>query len=76
LSRAIAVTNWDCGADAAGLDFTAMRRRIMIPTGIDDSSLRTDGPFAYRDLDECIDLIKEYVDLVQRFCVIGYMGHL
>ena len=41
-----------------------------------DSSLRTDGPFAYRDLDECLGLIAEYVEVVARFGVIGYMGHL
>lgn len=66
----------DCKPLADNFDFAAMRQRIMIPTGIDDSSLRTDGPFAYRDLDECIELIKDYVEPVQRFGVVGYMGHL
>jgi hypothetical protein len=44
--------------------------------GSDDSSLRTDGPFAYRDLEDCLELIKDYVKVVERFAVVGYMGHL
>lgn len=66
----------DCKALADQFDFAAMRERIMIPAGIHDSSLRTDGPFAYRDIDDCIALIADYVDPVARFSVIGYMGHL
>ena len=53
-----------------------LRQRILIPTGVADNSLRTDGPFAYRDFDECLALINEYVEPVTRFSVIGYMGHL
>ena len=66
----------DCKPLANEFDFAAMRRRIMIPTGVNDSSLRTDGPFAYRDLDECMSLIDGDVEQVTRFSVIGYMGHL
>lgn len=43
---------------------------------VENASLRTDGPFAYRDLDECMSLIQDYVEPVSRFSVIGYMGHL
>ncbi len=66
----------DCKPLADRFDFAAMRKRILIPTGVSDSSLRTDGPFAYRDLDECMALIDDYVEPVMRFGVIGYMGHL
>lgn len=66
----------DCKPLADTFDFSAMRERIMIPTGVEDSSLRTDGPFAYRDLDECLALIEDYVRPITRFSVIGYMGHL
>jgi RNA-splicing ligase RtcB len=44
----------DCKALADEFDFGALRRSVLIPEGVDDSSLRTDGPFAYRDLDECL----------------------
>jgi RNA-splicing ligase RtcB len=66
----------DCKPLADTFDFSAMRKRVMIPTGVDDNSLRTDGPFAYRDLDECPGLIEDYVETVTRFSVVGYMGHL
>lgn len=66
----------DCKPLADNFDFAAMRKSIMIPTGVHDSSLRTDGPFAYRDLDECMALIEQYVEPVTRFGVIAYMGHL
>ena len=61
----------DCKPLADSFDFAAMRKRILIPTGVNNSSLRTDGPFAYRDLDECMALINGYVEPVMRFGVIG-----
>lgn len=66
----------DCKTLAENFDFSEMRRRILIPSGVNDNSLRADGPFAYRDLDECMALIGDYVESVTRFGVIGYMGHL
>lgn len=66
----------DCKELADSFDFQGMRDRILIPTGVSDSSLRTDGPFAYRDLDDCMALLQDYVEPVTRFRVIGYMGHL
>ena len=56
-------------ASANAYDFAGLRKSIMIPSGVEDASLRTDGPFAYRDLDECIVLIQDYVDVVLRFGV-------
>ena len=61
---------------ADSYDFAQLRKSVLIPSGIEDASLRTEGPFAYRDIDECLTLIKAYVDVVARFAVIGYMGHL
>jgi RNA-splicing ligase RtcB len=66
----------DCKPFADAYDYEALRKSILIPAGIDDASLRTDGPFAYRDLDECLELISDYIEVVARFGVIGYMGHL
>lgn len=56
--------------------YEALRNSILIPAGVDDASLRADGASAYGDLDECLDLIKDYVEIVARFGVIRYMGHL
>jgi hypothetical protein len=66
----------DCKPLADRFDFAEMRRRILVPSGVSDASLRTDGPYAYRDLDECLALIDAYVEPVTRFAVVGYMGHL
>jgi len=66
----------DCKPLSDSFDYTSFRKSVLIPDGVEDSSLRTDGPFAYRDLDECLELIKGYVEVVGRFAVVGYMGHL
>jgi RNA-splicing ligase RtcB len=66
----------DCKPFADNYDFANLRDSILIPRGVEDASLRTDGPFAYRDLDECLSLISDYAEVVERFGVVGYMGHL
>jgi RNA-splicing ligase RtcB len=66
----------ECKPLAEAYDFTGLRRSMMIATGVEDASLRTEGPFAYRNLDDCLVLIQDYVDVVARFGVVGYMGHL
>src|SRR5215467_2121464 len=71
-----AMSRSDSKTLAEAYDFATMRKSILIPSGVEDASLRTDGPFAYRDLDECLALIADYVDVVARFAVVGYMGHL
>lgn len=71
-----AMSRSDCKPMADAYDFAGLRRSVLIPSGVEDASLRTDGPFAYRDLDECLALINEYVEVVARFAVVGYMGHL
>lgn len=66
----------DCKPLADTFDFTELRRSVLIPSGVNDSSLRTEGPFAYRDLDECLTLLDGYVNEQTRFAVVAYMGHL
>ena len=66
----------ECKLHADDFDFSELRKKVLIPSGVSNSSLRTDGPFAYRDLDECLALIGDYVEPVARFSVIAYMGHL
>jgi hypothetical protein len=65
-----------CKPLAEAFDLAALRRAVRLPTGLEDASLRTEGPYAYRDLDACLALIDGYVDEVARFGVVGYMGHL
>jgi RNA-splicing ligase RtcB len=66
----------ECKPLAEGFDFAALRRAILLPSDLDDASLRTEGPYAYRDLDECLALIDGYVTEEARFAVVAYMGHL
>lgn len=66
----------DCKPLADRFDFENLRQKVLIPTGVENASLRTDGPYAYRDLDECMALLDGYVEPVARYGVVGYMGHL
>jgi RNA-splicing ligase RtcB len=66
----------ECKPFSDAFDYDRLRRAVLIPEGVENSSLRTDGPFAYRGLDDCLELIREYVDVEARFAVIAYMGHL
>jgi RNA-splicing ligase RtcB len=66
----------DCKPLADRFDFGALRRAVMMPSCLADASLRTEGPYAYRELDECLALISGYVTEQARFSVVGYMGHL
>lgn len=66
----------ECKPLADAFNFEELRRKILLPTGLDNASLRTDGPYAYRALDDCLSLVRGYVEEERRFGVIGYMGHL
>jgi hypothetical protein len=66
----------DCKPLAESFDFAALRKSILLPSALEDASLRTEGPYAYRDLDECLNLITGYVEEITRFGVVAYMGHL
>jgi RNA-splicing ligase RtcB len=66
----------DCKPLADNFDFGALRRAVVIPSGVQDASLRTEGPYAYRNLDECLALLEGYVIEENRLAVVAYMGHL
>jgi RNA-splicing ligase RtcB len=66
----------DCKPLADRFNFAALRKSILLPSALEDASLRTEGPYAYRDLEECLTLITGYVEEVTRFGVVAYMGHL
>jgi RNA-splicing ligase RtcB len=71
-----AMSRADCKPIADAYNFTALRERMLIAEGVQDASLRTEGPFAYRDLDTCLSLLEGYIDVLERYAVIGDMGHL
>ena len=66
----------DAKTAAVSYDFEALRRAVMMPSSLSNASLRTERPFAYRDLDECMALVAGFVEEVERFSVIAYAGHL
>ena len=66
----------DCKPLADQFDFENLRRSVLIPSGVANASLRTEGPYAYRNLEECMALVAGYVEELRRFAVVGYMGHL
>jgi len=57
-------------------DFDALREEVLVPDLISNRSLRGEAPYAYRDLEPCLGLLEGYVEEVERFEVIGYIGHL
>lgn len=71
-----AMSRADCKPIADTYNFKALRERILIADGVQDASLRTEAPFAYRDLDACLSLLEGYMDVLERYVVVGYMGHL
>ncbi|MFA0963656.1 RtcB family protein [Roseivirga sp. BDSF3-8] len=61
---------------ARSYDYRQMRERIYIPEEISNDSIKTDAPYCYRDLDQCLSLIDELVEVVQRFSPIAYLGQI
>ncbi len=57
-------------------DFSAMRDTVYIPSQIADASLRTEAPICYRPLDAGLEMVEEYIDVVERFVPIAYIGQL
>jgi len=66
----------DAKIAAATYDFGALRKAILLPSCLTNASLTTEGPFAYRGIDACMELISGFVEVVERFSVIAYAGHL
>ena len=57
-------------------DYSELRRKIYIPDEIQNNSIKTDAPFCYRDLDDCLNLIDNLVRIEQRFKPIAYLGQI
>ncbi len=61
---------------AETFDFDALRQKIYIPEMIQNVSIKTEMPFCYRNLDDCMDLIKDLVTVEKRFSVFAYLGQI
>lgn len=66
----------DAKIAARGYKFDELRRQVILPTFLNPASLTTEGPYAYRDLDDCLALVDGHIEEVKRYSVVAYMGHL
>lgn len=61
---------------AETFDYEALRQRIYIPAMIANESIKTDAPFCYRNLDDCLELIDTLLHVEKRFSVFAYLGQM
>lgn len=66
----------DAKKKSANYDFSLIRNKIYIPEMIADNSIKTDAPFCYRDLDDCLSLIEDLIVVEERFEPIAYLGQI
>lgn len=57
-------------------DYDKLRQEIYIPNEIKNESIKTDAPFCYRNLDDCLTLIDDLIEIEQRFKPIAYLGQI
>lgn len=63
-------------AKHVAIDFEAVRQRVYIPNRIENSSLRTEAPSCYRGLDDALDCMQGYLNVVERLSPVAYIGQL
>lgn len=66
----------DAKTYAEQYDYKALRKRIYVPDSISDASIKTEAPFCYRSIDDCMNLLGDIVEEVERFVPIAYIGQL
>ena len=57
-------------------DYNSLRDKIYIPEAIKNQSIKTDAPYCYRDIDDCLLLIEDLISVEQRFKPIAYLGQI
>ena len=57
-------------------DYSKLREQIYIPNQIGNESIKTDAPYCYRDLDECLSLIDGLIEVQNRFKPMAYLGQI
>lgn len=61
---------------SATFDYAGLREKIYIPEMIKDASIKTEAPFCYRDLDDCLNLMDDLIKIEKRFCPFAYLGQI
>jgi len=57
-------------------NYSKLREKIYIPNQIGNESIKTDAPYCYRDLDECLSLIDHLIEVQNRFKPMAYLGQI
>ena len=68
--RIIARTETD---KVKNIDCSFLREKLYIPSMIPNENLKMDTPDCYRDLDSCLELIDNLIQVEDRYTVIGYL---
>lgn len=61
---------------ADSYDYDDLRKRVYIPEMIKNQSIKTEAPFCYRKLDDCLLLIKDLIIVKNRFTPFAYLGQI
>jgi len=61
---------------SSNYDYSLLRKQIYIPEQIGNDSIKTDAPFCYRDLDDCLSLIDGLIEVQNRFKPMAYLGQI
>ncbi len=61
---------------AQHFDYDKLREEIYIPAMIANDNIKTDAPFCYRDLDSCLGLIDNLINVHKRYSVFAYLGQM
>lgn len=61
---------------ADDFDYDALRKKIYIPPMVKSDSIKTDAPFCYRDLDNCLEMINDLIVIAKRFSPFAYLGQI
>lgn len=66
----------DAKAEGHSYDYEGLRRKILIPDEIDNASISTDFPEAYRPLNHTLELLQEVIKVVKKLVPIAYLGQI
>ena len=57
-------------------DYDGLRRKIYIPEIIRNASIKTEAPFCYKNLDECLKMVRTLIVIEKRFTPFAYLGQI
>ncbi|MFA8434497.1 MAG: RtcB family protein [Marinifilaceae bacterium] len=61
---------------AEDYNYHKLREHIYIPEMISNASIKTEAPYCYRNLEDCLELIHELITVEKRFKPIAYLGQI